>query len=135
MNTTAPTSRRRRERQRPELQHRRGGPNSRSSRSHACRAGARVEQLGEVSRGDRVGVPRLAVPLGRRVAVHLVAVGVDDDDGRRRQRVERRREPVALDSAAASVSLETSAELVLDAVAAVARAAAGAGAQPNRPVM
>ena len=58
----------------------RGGPNSPSSRSRRCALARLLEQHLDVSRGHGVGVARLAIPLGRRVAVDLGTVRVDHDD-------------------------------------------------------
>ena len=71
------------ERHRRQVQHRaRRAEELQLALARARRCSARVEQLVERAGGDRVGVARVAVPLGRRVAEHLAAVGVDDDDRR-----------------------------------------------------
>ena len=82
---------------------------------------------------DRVGVAGVAVPLGRRVAEHLVAVGVDDDD------------PVARPRSSAAASRSRCSSSVAASSAASASACSSVGdrrrrsravtAQPNRPVM
>ena len=76
---------------------------------------------------DGVAVSRVAEPLGRATADHLIAGHVDDDDADARHG-ERACEPIALDERGLGVALRRF-ECVLEAFV------GPPAPQPNRPVM